>query len=154
MFWVILLTAAAVSLTRQDKIFWIIAWPGTVMHELLHWTVGFISNGKPTNISLTPTPWPGGYALGYVEFANVTWYNSAPIALAPLLALPVVYWFSFYIPPEITWGTALAVWALASSISQCLPSSQDISLIRKHPWGLVFWIGVVYLLYKNNILFG
>lgn len=124
------------------------------MHELMHWTVGLLTNGKPTKLSVIPTPWPGGYALGYVEFANLTWYNSLPVALAPLLSLPVAYSLSFYIPPEITWGTALATWVLASFVSQCLPSSQDIKIMMRYPLGIFFWIVILYLLYKNNIFFG
>lgn len=154
MFLIIIFTAAVISLARRDSAFWIIAWPGTVIHELLHLLIGWIINGKPTELSVIPTPWPGGYALGYVDFANITWYNSTPIALAPLLSVPVVYWLSLYVPVTWTWGTALAVWALASAVAQCMPSSQDMSLIRRHPWGLIFWTAIGYAVYKSYAFFG
>lgn len=156
MFGIILIVTLLLSRANRDSKFWIIAWPGTAMHELMHWAVGSVTNGKPTKLSVLPQPAENGQLiLGYVNFANITWYNAFPIAVAPLLAIPAVYYASQYVPHELTLATGLAIWALASSISQCLPSTQDWEIARRHPVGLVFWTSfLVLLLYKNNNFFG
>ena len=66
----------------------IVLWPGTVVHELLHWIVGFLLNAQPVSMSLWPRRISDRqWALGSVSFRNVRWYNAIFVGLAPLLAI-------------------------------------------------------------------
>lgn len=104
--------------------------PGTYIHELLHFLVGFLLNAKPVSFSV----WPrrvGSFtwATGSVGFANVRWYNGIAAGLAPLVAPAVAIWFA----PDATQRKPtlgdFKYWVLAAPIfSMCLPSWSDICI--------------------------
>lgn len=66
--------------------------PGTLLHELAHVLVGFVSNAHPTRISLLPKRHGKGWQLGSATFHNLTYYNALPVTLAPLILLALAYW--------------------------------------------------------------
>ena len=152
MFWIVLITAALlIAAPKKWSWTWVmISWPGTVLHETMHWSMGKLLNGQPSELSVFPTRTEEGMDLGYVTFENLTWYNSLPIAVAPLLTVPLAYWLSGMIPPEMTWTSVVAVWALASGISMSWPSPQDWSLLARYPTGSAIWVSVAgALIYIN-----
>jgi len=70
-------------LTKSRAIFTLLMVPGVFLHETLHFSVGFITNAKPSSFSIIPNR----VQAGSVSFSNITWYNAIPTALAPLLGL-------------------------------------------------------------------
>ncbi|VVP32222.1 hypothetical protein [Pseudomonas fluorescens] len=61
------------------------------MHEKLHFAVGLLTMARPTSMSLIPVNEAGRLVLGSVGFVALNWMNAWVTALAPLLALPLVY---------------------------------------------------------------
>ena len=130
----------------DHELFWVLAWPGTVVHELLHYTVGLVLLAQPCNLSVIPKPrTEHGQELGRVDFQNIGWWNALPTGMAPLLGLPIALVASslFQFTPTIT--GFLGAWIIASIISQCWPSRTDFSVAFENKVGLVFWAGVAYL---------
>ena len=76
---------------------WFVRLPATLIHEALHMLMGFFTFGGPVNFSFLPRRvGPGRWRLGSVGFRNLTWYNSALIALAPFLSLPLAAWIVWW----------------------------------------------------------
>ena len=74
---------------RWPLLFAFSVWPGTVAHELLHYLAGLITGAKPVSLSVIPRrTLEGGWVLGSVAFANLRWWNSALVGLAPMMLLP------------------------------------------------------------------
>ena len=48
--------------------------PGTMLHELMHFTIGLILNAAPCNFTLIPRRGEHGYVMGSVGFKNITFY--------------------------------------------------------------------------------
>jgi len=104
--------------------------PGTFVHELLHFGVGLLLNAKPVSFSVWPRrSGPSSWTMGSVGFANVRWYNGAPVGLAPLLAPVAAVWFA---PEAAHWAPGvsdLKYWGLAAPVlSMCLPSWADLRI--------------------------
>lgn len=125
---------------RGNALFALIALPGTLAHELLHFLVGFVTLARPVSLSVWPQHTQGGsYVLGEVLFENLRWWNAAPAGLAPMLGYAIAaavammrlrrgYTFS-------SWD--LAVWvALAQLIFAAWPSTVDWRLSLKS-WPLL-----------------
>lgn len=107
--------------------------PGTLVHELLHWLVGTITNAKPVSFSLLPRKTAGGqWVLGSVGFTNLRWYNAALVGLAPLLAPLIALFFA---PVYANWSVSkvdFEYWAITGPIfAMCLPSGVDIRLATR-----------------------
>jgi hypothetical protein len=116
--------------------------PGTVAHELLHFLVGLLLNGKPVSLSVWPRRTaPGQWVLGTVRFANLRWYNAVFIALAPLLAsLLTTLAVAWRIPVPASWvprAVDVQWWLILTPIlAMCLPSTTDWRLALKS-WPLL-----------------
>jgi hypothetical protein len=135
--------------------FFILTAPGTLCHELAHFSAGLLTNAEPTAISLVPRRKGKRWELGSVTFANLRWYNAAPAALAPLaivlLPLAVAAWRTRpgwqFAPIDLL----LAV-LLAPQFLSFWPSSIDWRLaLRSWPWLLVLG-GAVLLWYWRTML--
>ena len=83
-----------IRLTRMVflPLFIVLTLPGTLLHELLHFTVGLLLGARPVVISILPRRVPDGWELGRVGFANLNAVNSIPVCLAPLALAPFSYW--------------------------------------------------------------
>lgn len=107
--------------------------PGTLVHELLHFCVGAVSNAKPVSFSLVPRKTPAGqWVLGSVGFTNIRWYNAVLVGFAPLLAPLIALVF---VPAQGYWSVSkvdLQYWAITGSIfGMCLPSGVDFQLATR-----------------------
>lgn len=138
----IILAAIAIFAIRNNSNYWLVALPGTIMHETLHWTVGKLLGARPYDFDIMPKQYDTGITYGSVSFENFNMFNAAPTALAPLLGIPI----ALLIWPhaqglDSMWEKSMAVWALAAIIAQSLPSSADWAVALRHPVGLMAWVG-------------
>ena len=138
------------SATGVHPVFFIFTVAGTLCHELAHFFAGLVANARPVGLTVIPR-WigrgkrgsgNGHWELGSVTFANLSWYNAAPAALAPLmvLAIPlaVAWWRTRAIAaPGAHYGPAdLALaFLLAPQLLSFWPSPVDWRLAaRSWPW--------------------
>lgn len=118
--------------------------PGTILHEMLHFLVGLVLNGKPVGFSLIPKKIHNRYILGSVSFKNIQFYNALPIALAPILAVIPVFYLIHMIQTEpalqiqILYG--YLIWTF---LKCCIPSTTDIEIMFLYPSGIVFY-GILF----------
>ena len=122
-------------------------WPGTVLHEVLHWVVAFLTNGRPKEISVWPRRSQNGHwTLGTVVIANLTWYNGLWISLAPILGIGLLLVFT---PSERQWHFSqrdLYQWGLSASVwVMCWPSQGDWGLAFKSSKGICLLIALALL---------
>jgi len=69
------------------------ALPGTVAHELAHFSVAFVLGARPAFPSLVPVRTQRSWRLGSVAF-RVGHARALPIAMAPLLLAPLALWWA------------------------------------------------------------
>lgn len=128
----------------SSQVFWILAWPGTVVHEVLHYTVGFALNAQPTKISIFPEPRDGmGQTHGYVDFDNLTWYNALPTGMAPFLGVFVAFFLASFVTNDMTWTNMFWAWLVAAVLAQSWPSGQDFAVAFGNVPGLTFYSSVI-----------
>lgn len=136
-------------LHRVRRVFWlvsILALPGTVAHELCHWLLGKVLNGRPVGFTVLPRREGRAYVLGSVGFANLRWYNAFFVGLAPLLLLPAAYaLFRWRLAahPALRWSEAGAAFLIANLVFGALPSPQDLRIAARSPVGWVCLAGGV-----------
>jgi hypothetical protein len=122
-------------LSQYIFIYMLFVLPGTVAHELAHWVVAVVTNGKPKLPSLSLKRTRDGVLLGQVSFKNPQWYNAAFIALAPLLLLPLAAWLYLHATARIPllhayhWITLYLIIAAGFS---ALPSALDVRVAWKY----------------------
>jgi hypothetical protein len=134
----ILIAAFLIRKAKYNELFWVLSWPGTLVHELCHYVVGFVLFARPTKLSLLPEHRDDtGQTMGYVDFANIQWYNALPTGLAPLLGIFVALFLAGNITNDFTIGNVFWGWVTASVLSQVLPSSQDWRVAFSSPTGAV-----------------
>jgi hypothetical protein len=144
----VLIGAIFIRMSRSITFTWMLAWPGTVIHELLHAVIGFFLLAQPTNFSVWPERDGDQMVLGSVGFCNLAWYNRLPVAMAPLLAIPIVFVATNMFVFSATVTGFVTVWILASMLSQSLPSGHDWNVGFSSPTGIAAWAGVAYLLIR------
>ncbi len=106
---------------------------GVLVHEMLHFIVGLVTRARPSSMSLVPRTEGGRLVLGSVGFVGLNWLNAWITALAPLLALPIIYglasWRLTEGPQHFQWGDIL-IWLLfAPQCLNCWPSRADWRLV-------------------------
>lgn len=103
----------------------LITFPGTLAHELGHWFIAKLFWARPTLPSIWPRRHGDIWVMGSVQFAP-TIINAIPVALAPLLLLPLGLVFAArvmhpaYGLDYVTYG-----WIAGNMLFACLPSGQD-----------------------------
>lgn len=130
---------------RWILLFALLAWPGTVLHELAHWLVATVLGGRPTWPSVIPERGEGGrWRLGSVGIRQVRWFNAVPIGLAPLLLAPAaaaLLAFAGRLEPNAPphW---LALYGVAALATACLPSRADWQIVASRPFGAALWLAL------------
>lgn len=136
--WLIIaaLVAGFSRLAHHFGLFSALAWPGTVAHEASHWIIASLLNGKPGRFTVWPQHQGNVWTLGMVVTHNPTWFNQAPIALAPLLWLPGCYFvYEHYVAklPAWSWPHFAALYLLAAVIHGAIPSQPDWKIALQAP---------------------
>lgn len=106
---------------------------GTIAHELLHLAAGWLFLAQPTSLSIIPKREGSGWTLGSVSFANLTIFNAAPVAFAPLLLIGVGWLgFEYWLCPTFEAGDYLnwiaGGYGVACCLFSCFPSSTDLKI--------------------------
>jgi hypothetical protein len=141
--------AVLIRASQSKDVFWVLAWPGTVLHEVLHYTVGFFLGARPVELSVVPKT-AESRTVGYVNFGNLNWFNSLPTAMAPLLAFPIAWWLSTIVTLEWSVTGMFWIWAVSAMIAQAWPSKVDFALGTESRLGLLFWAAVIVFFVKNG----
>ena len=143
MFLAVLILAYVIRRSKESDIFWILSWPGTVVHEILHYVIGFVLFARPTKISVWPEERDsGGQTMGYVNFANIQWYNAMPTGLAPFLGVFVVLFIAGSVSKEFSLMNVFWVWVMSSILRQVWPSQQDWKVAFSSIGGLALYGGI------------
>ena len=127
----------------------ILLFPGTLLHEFLHFIVGLLLNAKPIGFSLIPKKHNKKYVLGSVTFKNITFYNAMPVAIAPFLGvIPAIYLFSIIQYQDTITLQIFYVYLIWCFVKCSLPSSQDIKVMFTFPSGIIFYGILTYIAYN------
>ena len=148
---------------RKKFLFFIFVLPGTIMHELAHFIMAILLNGKPSSFSLIPKKENNSYTLGSVSCKNITFYNALFIGLAPLVLIPLSLFFGYLSINELmkfinntSDYNALSMYfvytyLLFIALVSAMPSDADIkaAIFSRHGIiGLIFYGWIVYLTFK------
>jgi hypothetical protein len=144
----VIVGAALIKSNGGSRYFWILAWPGTVVHEILHYIVALITFGKPHNLVILPSNESGGTVLGSVQCGNLNWFNKIPVALAPLLAIPIAIVMMSLMKFSWTTGGIFNAFIISSIVSSCVPSSVDMEIATSSMVGMIFWSFVGFTLFN------
>ena len=152
MFKFVFITTLIMLFARGYPSFWILIWPGTVAHELMHWVVGKVLGAKPGKIEILPEKFQHGKVrtVGSVIFYKANWFNALPTAAAPLLNIPLVFISSQHLHPGLTWLNVVLVWVLASILTQSIPSMADWGMVLRRPIGAIFWLMLIIVAIAYN----
>jgi hypothetical protein len=148
--WLDLITIIALvllsgRLTRYKWLFIIFVLPGTIAHELSHWSTALIFGGRPQPPSLWPQTEGQRWTLGHVVIRNPRWYNLPQIAVAPLLLLPLAataYWYWLRLYPLTAWQHWLGLYCIAMLVRSSLPSPEDFRLLLRYRLALLILGGL------------
>lgn len=123
----ILLALVLIRLARHAGmwIFAVVALPGTMLHELSHFTIALVLGAQPSFPSLIPTKVGRVWRLGEVRF-QPGHLRAMFVALAPLLLAPLALWWTLALVAHAAWPWyALHVWIAAALLHACFPSRTD-----------------------------
>lgn len=124
---------------RRVLLYALLAWPGTVLHELSHWLVALVLGGQPASLSVVPVRSERGWRLGAVGIRRVRAWNALPIGCAPLLLAPLAA-FAFVHALRIDashWAHWALLYVATSAAVSCLPSLADWKLVWSKPLGSI-----------------
>jgi len=143
-------TAATLWVMNQARrsfwLFSVLVLPGTFCHELSHWMVGKLLNGRSVHFTVFPRRAERGFVLGSVTFSNLRWYNAFFIGLAPLLLLAAAYGlFAWRLGGQLSlgWKEAGTVFFLANLLFGAVPSWQDLRMAARSPIGWLLLAGAL-----------
>jgi hypothetical protein len=106
----------------------LLALPGTLAHELSHYTVALALGASPAFPSLLPERSERGWRLGSVSF-RAGLLRSLPIVLAPLVLLPLALAWAIAFLPTASWPLRLLhLWLVAALAYASLPSRADLRI--------------------------
>jgi hypothetical protein len=122
-----------VSLRRTGYVVALLSLGATVLHEACHLLAGLVFNAKPVSFSLLPKRHGRYWVFGTVGFSNLTIWNAAFVAFAPLAMLPLGWlifqvWMRTALLAEAYLSWCVAGYVVACCAFACLPSVTDLKL--------------------------
>ncbi len=107
--------------------------PSTLFHELTHYIMALLFNGKPVRFSIIPKKQGAYINLGSVSCANITAYNAIQIGLSPFILVPAMILYVDIID-KIHFSRSIASLSLEgymvfSFLSGCIPSYPDFKIV-------------------------
>ena len=126
--------------------------PGTLLHEISHFLMSMITNGKPVSLSLIPKRRGQTWVLGSVTSSNVKWYNAFFIGMSPFLLIPLSiilmnYFMDYKSPYFLLNSFLVSTFVLAS-----IPSTTDFKIAFKFTIMPVLFIGgTIGLIYYFDV---
>jgi hypothetical protein len=125
----------------------VLCLPSTLLHELAHYLMAYLTGSRPSPMDLVPRKQDGGWVLGSVTFHAGFW-TAGFVALAPLLLL-LLAWACVPDMPASSVEQAVRGAVFAWSLEGALPSSTDWEIALRRPAALgltclVVW-GFLYL---------
>lgn len=132
----------------------LVSLPGTWLHEMSHWCVGLLLGAKPSGFTLWPKRRGNTWVLGSVSFQGLSIWNSAFVALAPLLlfligAFGVVKVLQpLFERDQYLWWLA-AGYPTAAILGAGLPSATDIKVGFSSILLYTFLGNLIYLLVQG-----
>lgn len=119
--------------------------PFTIMHEMSHYMAAFLTGGRPSSFSVRPRMAGRGWILGSVT-AVPTLLSAAPTALAPLGWLVIGYYAMKFWNLRPVWAPEYLLGVvLYACTAACTPSWQDFKVALTHPFSLLLWVAVAYI---------
>ena len=121
-------------------------FPFTVMHEVAHYVAAFLTGGRPSSFSVWPRRSGKGWVLGSVRSVP-TPLSAAPTALAPLGWLVLGYYSMALWDTRPVWMPEWMIVVIIYACSAaCTPSWQDIKIALTHPFSLLLWSALTYII--------
>lgn len=152
-----LFSLLATTRLAKTKILFIFNFPGTVVHELLHFIIGFMTFARPASFSIIPKRVEDGWVLGSVGFNGINSLNAIPTSMAPLLApaivlltLPVMTNYIAIMDNKELLGIIYG-FSLVSVVSNSIPSGADFKILFEKPFGIIIYVFGVGWLVKNHL---
>lgn len=137
-----ILTATVVFLISLYCKNWLWLLPGTIAHEGLHYTVGWLTSAGPNNFTVKPN----NSVYGEVWFTDLNQLNAFPTAVAPLLGIPLALMLIMMSSPKDQILVVIYGWIAGTVVAQAWPSEQDWRLVREYWIGSLFWILAIFWL--------
>jgi hypothetical protein len=140
--------------------------PGTFMHELMHYLLSFLLNGKPVSFTILPKKKDIhdeygrkiGYSatLGSVGSTNIKWYNGVFIGIAPLLLYPIsIYLILLLENIKNDYLFFFMIYIISNLLYSGFPSITDWKIAFKYSlWFfiLLFICILLFYLYFTNLI--
>lgn len=125
-----------------------ISLPSTFAHEMTHFLLALLTNGKPEDMNIVPHRKTQGlkeyWVLGFVSFYP-KWYNGSLIALAPLfLIFPVIFLFNQVSILTLFPYSIISAYLLIGS----LPSTTDLNIAIRYPFWLILLSILIYNMFN------
>ena len=137
MLWVVaILCTIFLGRVTSGPLYFFATFPGVLLHELAHFLVASVLNGRPGPIRLFPRKADdGSWELGSVTFYPSCW-NAGFVALAPLYVLPALGWVAYpYLAGGNFQDNLAGGYLLACLVRGTVPSSADWTIAFTWPLG-------------------
>jgi hypothetical protein len=150
-FVIVMIERIRVKAFRNLYTAWLFYFIGNFLHELSHFLVSLLLNGKPKTFSIKPEKEGNYYKFGSVYSVNLRWYNKFFISLAPLLLLVILYFVDkyFYLYLEDNFYNQLFyIFVVVVLIDNSIPSITDFNIaFDGHSYALWLFLicGLTYL---------
>lgn len=144
---VAILCTIFIGRVTSGPMYFLVTFPGVLLHELAHFIVATALNGRPGPIRLFPRKEADGtWVLGSVSF-HPSWWNAGFVALAPLFVLPAFAWvlLPYFAGGELR-DSVIGGYLLACLVRGAIPSPADWTIAFTWPLGtVVLLVGAGYL---------
>ena len=149
----VLATLVGLAVVRRiPSLLSLLVWPGTVLHELAHWVIGYVLAGRPTRLRVLPRREGTTWIFGSVVCLRITQWNAFPIAIAPVLvAWPAMLLYQ-YGGEGLGDERVFAYIATGVLLFSAMPSRTDLWIAISRPWGTGLYLTAIACLARSYLL--